>query len=334
MLFISAEIEEVLRLSHKVAVLRDRQIVAELANERRHGRARCCTRSRAGRPHDEASPDLAAALDRRAPDVTNLFISPGFFSIDMRGGHLYGSLIDILSFGAPLDARRARHDARHRDRGHRSLGRRRRGDLRRLRLPADQQGAGSEQPQARCSWPSPQPSALSMLCGLWNGVLVAVIGIQPFVATLILMVAGRGIAQLITTGQIITITSSPYKKIGAGYLFALPFSIFIVAGVFIVTALADEANGPRHADRGRRRQQGSEPAGRGSLERADHPRVRVLRALRRHRGADDQLDRVGRGREQRGSLDRVRRHPRRRDRRHRARGRVASSWPARSSAPF
>ena len=32
-LFISAEIEEVLRLSHKVAVLRDRQIVAELAND-------------------------------------------------------------------------------------------------------------------------------------------------------------------------------------------------------------------------------------------------------------------------------------------------------------
>ena len=32
-LFISAEIEEVLRLSHKVEVLRDRRIVAELANE-------------------------------------------------------------------------------------------------------------------------------------------------------------------------------------------------------------------------------------------------------------------------------------------------------------
>ncbi len=32
-LFISAEIEEVLRLSHKVAVLRDRRIVAEIANE-------------------------------------------------------------------------------------------------------------------------------------------------------------------------------------------------------------------------------------------------------------------------------------------------------------
>ena len=32
-LFISAEIEEVLRLSHNVAVLRDRELVAEFVNE-------------------------------------------------------------------------------------------------------------------------------------------------------------------------------------------------------------------------------------------------------------------------------------------------------------
>ena len=50
---------------------------------------------------------------------------------------------------------------------------------------------------------------LSRWCSaLWNGVLVAVIGIQPIIATLILMVAGRGLAQLITDGQIITINSS------------------------------------------------------------------------------------------------------------------------------
>ncbi len=44
--------------------------------------------------------------------------------------------------------------------------------------------------------------------GLWNGLLVAVLGIQPIVATLILMVAGRGVAQLITEGQIITFNSA------------------------------------------------------------------------------------------------------------------------------
>lgn len=45
------------------------------------------------------------------------------------------------------------------------------------------------------------------LAGLWNGILVAVLKIQPFVATLILMVAGRGVAQLITSGQIVTFDS-------------------------------------------------------------------------------------------------------------------------------
>ena len=56
-----------------------------------------------------------------------------------------------------------------------------------------------------------------MALGLWNGILVAVIGIQPIIATLVLMVAGRGIAQLITDGQIITINSDPYKFFGGGY---------------------------------------------------------------------------------------------------------------------
>src|SRR5205823_14678152 len=42
--------------------------------------------------------------------------------------------------------------------------------------------------------------------------------------------------QLITSGQIITINSTPYKRIGSGYLFTLPFSLFIVAAVFAVTA--------------------------------------------------------------------------------------------------
>lgn len=40
-----------------------------------------------------------------------------------------------------------------------------------------------------------------ILAGLWNGILVAILKIQPFVATLILMVAGRGVAQLITSDR-------------------------------------------------------------------------------------------------------------------------------------
>ena len=75
---------------------------------------------------------------------------------------------------------------------------------------------------------------VAALCGLWNGLLVVKTGMQPIIATLILMVAGRGIAQLITGGQIITIYYSPYFYIGNGYLLGLPFALFIA----LLTAIA------------------------------------------------------------------------------------------------
>jgi len=71
------------------------------------------------------------------------------------------------------------------------------------------------------------------LCGLWNGFLVSRGKIQPMVATLILMVAGRGIAQLITNGQIMTIYYTPYFFFGNGFILGLPVSIYIVAVVFL-----------------------------------------------------------------------------------------------------
>jgi ribose/xylose/arabinose/galactoside ABC-type transport system permease subunit len=75
---------------------------------------------------------------------------------------------------------------------------------------------------------------VATICGLWNGVLVAYIKIQPMVATLILMIAGRGIAQLITNGVRIQIFYEPYSFLGQGWLI-LPFSLYIVALLFIIT---------------------------------------------------------------------------------------------------
>ncbi len=77
---------------------------------------------------------------------------------------------------------------------------------------------------------------VSTLCGLWNGLLVAYVRIQPMVGTLILMIAGRGIAQLITNGVRIQIFYEPYAFIGQGWI-VLPFSLYIVAFVFIIAWL-------------------------------------------------------------------------------------------------
>jgi len=74
---------------------------------------------------------------------------------------------------------------------------------------------------------------VATICGLWNGLLVAYGRIQPMVATLILMIAGRGIAQLITNGVRIQIFYDPYAFIGNGWLI-LPFSLYIVALVYAI----------------------------------------------------------------------------------------------------
>jgi galactofuranose transport system permease protein len=78
---------------------------------------------------------------------------------------------------------------------------------------------------------------LALLMGLWNGILVSYFGLQAIVATLILLVAGRGIAQLITSGNVITVYHQRFFFIGGGFLFGLPVSIFIVAAVFLLTLL-------------------------------------------------------------------------------------------------
>jgi len=74
---------------------------------------------------------------------------------------------------------------------------------------------------------------VATICGLWNGILVAYARIQPMVATLILMIAGRGIAQLITNGVRIQIFYDPYAFMGNGWLI-LPFPLYIVAFVFVI----------------------------------------------------------------------------------------------------
>lgn len=76
---------------------------------------------------------------------------------------------------------------------------------------------------------------VGLVLGAWNGFLVSVLGIQPIIATLVLMLAGRGVALLITGGHITTVVSDPYKFISRGYLLVLPIAFFIwVAVVAIV----------------------------------------------------------------------------------------------------
>lgn len=167
--------------------------------------------------------------------LVNVIHNPDFFSITMKEGHLFGSLIDILNRGAPLILISIGMTFVIATKG----------------IDLSVGSVVSITGAMACLYISKNGGAgmgylfaalgvallLSVLAGAWNGMLVSLLGIQPIVATLILMVAGRGVAQLITNGQIITITSKPYSYIGAGYLLGLPFSIFIVAFFFITASI-------------------------------------------------------------------------------------------------
>ena len=86
----------------------------------------------------------------------------------------------------------------------------------------------------------------SALCGAFNGLLVAKLNIQPMVATLILYTAGRGIAQLVTNGQITYIRVESFQMAG-GYigkspvptpvLFAIVTVVIAIIVVLIIAVL-------------------------------------------------------------------------------------------------
>jgi simple sugar transport system permease protein len=78
---------------------------------------------------------------------------------------------------------------------------------------------------------------VSLLLGSWNGLLIAGLGIQPIIATLVLMLAGRGVALLITGGFITTVNSAPFEYIATGYLFVLPFAFLISVTAIVLISL-------------------------------------------------------------------------------------------------
>lgn len=79
-----------------------------------------------------------------------------------------------------------------------------------------------------------------VLSGIWNGTLVAKFKIQAMVATLILMTSGRGIAQLLTDGQIITVYYRPFSYIG-GVIpgFMLPTAMLIALLMILLVLFLD-----------------------------------------------------------------------------------------------
>ncbi|MCK5880853.1 MAG: ABC transporter permease [Sinobacterium sp.] len=162
----------------------------------------------------------------------NAINDPAFFSVEIKNGRLFGSIIDVLNRSAPVALL--------------ALG---------MTLVIATGGIDLSVGAivaivgASCAYVIQSEMVtsvwgivfialvVSVIAGLWNGVLVAFLGIQPIIATLILMVAGRGIAQLITDGQILTFKHEGFEFIGGGFFFGLPFSIILVVLAYFVAYL-------------------------------------------------------------------------------------------------
>jgi galactofuranose transport system permease protein len=77
--------------------------------------------------------------------------------------------------------------------------------------------------------------AAGVLCGMWNGFLVAVLGIQPIIATLILMVSGRGIGLLINSfygGTDPSFESALLQGLSTGHIWLIPTRLILGAAIF------------------------------------------------------------------------------------------------------
>jgi simple sugar transport system permease protein len=75
---------------------------------------------------------------------------------------------------------------------------------------------------------------VGILCGIWNGTLIAKIGMPPIVATLILMVAGRGLTQNITGERSVTSGYEPFADISRGAILAIPNQVWVAVAIFVL----------------------------------------------------------------------------------------------------
>lgn len=179
---------------------------------------------------DRARPAVLRPLAALALLVLfNAVFTPGFLGVDLRDGGLYGAPIDILNHGSKVAVAAVGMTLVIATRGV---------DLSVGAVAAVAGAAAAALAVAGWSLPIVLAGALgtSIVAGVFNGVLVAALRIQPIVATLVLMVCGRGAAQLICEGQVVAFAHDGLAFIGGGTLAGIPFPV-VLAGLIVAAAV-------------------------------------------------------------------------------------------------
>lgn len=171
--------------------------------------------------------------------IANRLISPNFFSIRMVNGRLIGSTINILDSAAPFILLSIGMTLVIATKGiDLSVGAVMAIGAATAVVLINRYEAGSDNILYRPGFVILIALGAGALCGLWNGFLVAFFDIQPIIATLILMISGRGVAQMITEGQSPTFTNEALAFIGRGTIFGVPFPIYLAAAVLLIVTIA------------------------------------------------------------------------------------------------
>ncbi|MBP7336656.1 ABC transporter permease [Niveispirillum sp.] len=162
--------------------------------------------------------------------LANVLVAPGFLEVRLVDGRLFGGIIDILNRGAPVMLLAVGMAPVIATRGI---------DLSVGAVMAIAGAVAAATVNAGHAWPVAILAALGtgLACGLWNGVLVTIFRMQPIVATLILMVAGRGIAQMITQGRVLTFTDAGLAGVSSASLLGLPLPVLLALAAAIGTGL-------------------------------------------------------------------------------------------------
>ncbi|MBY5590281.1 ABC transporter permease [Rhizobium leguminosarum] len=170
--------------------------------------------------------------------LLNFITSPQFFNVVVQNDRLYGSLIDVLNRGAPVALLAIGMTLVIATKGiDLSVGA--------VIAICGAVAASSIVSGNSVFYTIILTLAIGLACGIWNGFLVAVLNIQPIIATLVLMVAGRGIAQLITEGAILTFNNDGLTFFGSGSLLLLPMPvvIWLLVGLLVILLVRRTALG-------------------------------------------------------------------------------------------
>ena len=78
---------------------------------------------------------------------------------------------------------------------------------------------------------------VGLLAGMFNGFLVAYVGVQPIVATLAFLVGGRGLALVITHGELTDVDNSTMDALGGNNVLGVPVTVLVAAVLAVLVGI-------------------------------------------------------------------------------------------------